>query len=244
VVVKMGWKIIPTVLGSIAIFASVIIIISVVNSSPLPFPAGWSPESRAQLAFGISALAIIAIIIFIYRISKGNFSDLIKDEKKYPSLALFQFLVWTLIISFAYFGIYLTRLFGGELGLPDEIPDNILILMGISVGVPVLNVKVSEKKYANVPSADAPSAPYTLRRRPSTLLSMLQENGQLSLTRFQMFVWTWIGIIIYLFLLYFTVNTEMDNVTQLSLPNVDGTIVFLMGLSQAAYLGKKISEIK
>jgi hypothetical protein len=236
----MGWKIIPVILTSIAIAVSVAIIFSAANFSfsPPPFPSGWSPESRVQLAFGIPALTI-ALIILIYVIIKGNFSDLIKDEKKYPSLALFQFLVWTLIISFAYFGIYLTRLFGGELGLPDEIPDNILILMGISVSVPVLNKKISDKIYANVPNA-GPARPFGPQPRSSTLLSMLQENGQLSLTRFQMFTWTWIGIIIYLFLLYFTVSTEMGNVEQLSLPNVDGTIVFLMGLSQAAYLGKKI----
>lgn len=231
-------KVLPSVLTIIAIAVSIsIIIISIVNARAAPFPIGWSPESRVQLAFGISALAI-AIISLIYLIVKGNFSELIKDEKKYPSLALFQFLVWTIIITFAYFGIYLTRIFGSELGLPPEIPSNLLVLMGISVAVPILNKQISDKKYANVPPADA--VPPASRPLPSTLLSMLQENGQLSLTRFQMFAWTWIGIIIYLFLLYFTVNTEMGNVKQLSLPNIDGTIVFLMGLSQAAYLGKKM----
>ena len=95
-------ELIPSILTGIAIAVSITIIISVVNFSPPPFPTGWSPESRVQLAFGIPALAI-AVIILIYLIVKGNFSDLIKDEKKYPSLALFQFLVWTIIISFAYF---------------------------------------------------------------------------------------------------------------------------------------------
>jgi hypothetical protein len=85
-VVKMGKKIISVILTSIAIAVSITIIISVVvNFSPQPFPAGWSPESRVQLAFGIPAL-VIATIVLIYLIIKGNFSDLIKDEKKYPSL--------------------------------------------------------------------------------------------------------------------------------------------------------------
>ena len=99
------------------------------NGGSKPFPTGWHPEMRVQLGFGISAL-LIAVISFIYLIIKGKFSELIKDEQKYPSLALFQFLVWTIIITFAYFGIYLTRIFGGELGLPPEIPDNLLVVMG------------------------------------------------------------------------------------------------------------------
>jgi hypothetical protein len=68
---------------------------------------------------------------------------------------------------------------------------------------------------------------------------MVEENGRLELTRLQMFLWTIISLIIYIFLLASALINEMDNVAALGLPNVDPTLVVLMGLSQTGYLGYK-----
>ena len=44
---------------------------------------------------------------------KTNFWDIIRDGDYYPSLARFQFLLWTFNISFAFLSVYLVRVFGG-----------------------------------------------------------------------------------------------------------------------------------
>jgi hypothetical protein len=106
--------------------------------------------------------------------------------------------------------------------------------MGISVAVPIVSSGVSRIKYF--------SSTVTAVKEPPTplppLSTMLEENNKPALTRFQMFGWTWIGIMIYIGILFSTVGTI--SLTQLTLPDIDPTLVVLMGLSQGAYLGGKI----
>lgn len=151
----------------------------------------------------------------------------------YPSLAVFQFLLWTFIIAFAFLGIYLTRIFAGDVDTIPTISPSILQLMGISVGVPIISGSISTIKYATskVQKVPVPLPPYS---------TMLEEEGKPSLTRFQMFAWTWIGISIYLFLLFSSVGLKLNDIGSLKLPDIDPNLVILMGLSQGAYVGGKI----
>jgi len=72
--------------------------------------------------------------------------------------------------------------------------------------------------------------------------SMITEGGAPSLTKFQMFSWTWIAVGIYFLtfvrLLFGFASSELP-VTELLLPDVSSTLVALMGVSQGAYLGGK-----
>jgi hypothetical protein len=201
------------------------------GTKPQPLLPG-SSEHRTQVAFGFSALAIFLIFIVYIIFRLGDFK-IIKDATGYPSLAKFQLLLWTIIVTFAFFGIYLTRIFEGVLTPPPMIPTNLLTLMGISVIVPALNKKASAYRYgiAHPPAPDG-----------TKTVSMLQENNTLELTRLQMFSWTLVSITIYLLLLYSTVVSKMGDAQNLILPDIDGTLVVLMGLSQAGYLGGKIAH--
>ena len=129
--------------------------------------------------------------------------------------------------------------------------------MGISVAVPIVSGGVSRIKYTTSTSKDPPA-------ELPQLSTMLEENKKPLLTRFQMFGWTWIGIIIYIGILFSTVSTLMDigdaklcerlqpsemkfnqlhcdkPLRSLTLPDIDPTLVILMGLSQGGYLGGKI----
>jgi hypothetical protein len=197
---------------------------SAIEPKPL-FPS--SSEERTGKAFLISGAGIFSIFGF-YLVIKG--SKLIKDERGYPSLAKFQMLIWTMIIAFGFFGIYLTRIFGGILVPPPAISTNLLILMGITIVIaPVLNRRASEYRYGNA------------KANPKiSMVTMLQENGETELTRVQMFSWTLISVFIYLILLYSTVLSKVDDVQNLILPEIDANLVVLMGLSQGGYLGGKV----
>jgi hypothetical protein len=236
------------------------------NIIPIPL-IGIAAGQRTVLAFIISFITIFlitfvtSIIIRYARRSHPNikegFWDIIRGDDWYPSLAIFQFLIWTFIITFAFLGIYLVRIFGGVLEPPPAIPTNILALMGISVAVPIVSGGVSRIKYTTSTSKDPPP-------QLPQLSTMLEENKKPALTRFQMFGWTWIGIIIYIGILFSTVSTLMDigdgklceplqpneikfnqlhcdkPLRTLTLPDIDPTLVILMGLSQGGYLGGKI----
>ena len=215
---------------------------------PEPIFLKDSPELRSALAFIIAFIVVTLILysasIIVKRDSIDSekkvrktslrkfFYEIVLDENWYPSLALFQFLLWTFIIVFAFLGIYLTRIFGGYSGIPVEIPVNLLLVMGISVSVPIITSKASNIKYkSSTISRERPDPPHPLS-------GMLKENDKITLTRFQMFSWTWIGIMVYLFILFSTVVTT-DNITKLGLPDLPNVFVVLMGISQGSYLGGK-----
>jgi hypothetical protein len=243
------------------------------NNTLIPVPL-WNiaPSLRISLAFVFSFIVIGVILysasILIRRARrshpdiKTSFWDIIREQDWYPSLAIFQFLVWTVVIIFAFLGIYLIRIFGGVLEAPSSISPNILALMGISVAVPIISGGISRNRYFGYTTTTAAKKPPTPLPPLST---MLEENKKPVLTRFQMFGWTWIGILIYIAILFSTpamylmdkdvaetCQTLRPNdpqfgplhcdhpLRELNLPDIDPTLVVLMGLSQGAYLGGKI----
>jgi hypothetical protein len=202
----------------------------------------YSPEKVFQLkiiiAFFIAFFTILSITLAVNRwiknnqiskASKNKFWFIILDSNCFPSLALFQFTLWTFVISFSYLGIYLTRILNGGTGLGD-LESTILILLGLSVTAPIINKVISNYKYAN--SGCSGSLP-----KYST---MLEENGKISLTRFQFFLWTWVSIVIFFGVLGYDIATlSEDKIDDFGLPVINETLLVLMGLSQAGYLGAK-----
>lgn len=158
--------------------------------------------------------------------------ELSLDSKGFPTLAKFQFVVWTLVIAFSYFAIQIILIIETDYSeqhgyLLDDIPENLLAMMALSVTVSVISIEKSLKI--------KPKENISFR----TIFSNLQ--GKLDLAEFQMFLWTIIGVSVYLHTVFdeiLTVNTVHD----LFLPDVNPTLVILMGLSQGAYLGSKYTE--
>jgi Big-like domain-containing protein len=218
-------------------------------NSKLVFVA--TPEQRAGLAFGSSLIIVFFIFLSAYLIVrrvrktkklKPNFWDIIRDDSWYPSLAIFQFLLWTSIVLFAYFGIYLTRLFSGS-ALFMDIPEGLVLVMGISAAVTVTNGAVSKVKYGETTPPNEPATKEVpsdqIRKKLPGFKTMLMENDKITLSRFQMFAWTWIGIIAYLGLLFWEVDVKLLNIENLLVPGLPILFVSLMGLSQVTYITAK-----
>jgi hypothetical protein len=212
-----------------------------------------TPEYRAGLAFGISLLIVLLIFVTAYIVIrrirmlqtqniKPRFWDIIRDDNWYPSLAIFQFLLWTGVVLFAYFAISLTRLFSG-IGAFIDIPYTLILVMGISASVPLVGAAVSDFKYAGTTPTGISSTKEVpsdqIRNKLPGFKTMLMENDKITLSRFQMFAWTWIGLISYLGVLFLEVNTKLGNFENLFLPSLPVLFVSLMGLSQVYYLTAK-----
>jgi len=67
------------------------------------------------------------------------------------------------------------------------------------------------------------------------------SEGKVDLARLQMFLWTIIGISIFLYIVIDEMYT-LATVGELFIPDVSPTLLVLMGLSQSAYLGSKIAS--
>lgn len=205
-------------------------------------PVEPNPTVNIFISFAISSL-VLALIVLVARSvlkrgdKKASFLDILRDSDWYPSLAILQFFAWTLVIIFAFFGVYLVRIFNGISEPPTEIPLSLLALMGISVATSIVSGGVSSIKYKTNDSKKAKET-----GKNAGFSSMLQEKGKLTLTRFQMFGWTWIGITVYLIILFSNVtdNVNSGNFEALILPDIDPTLVVLMGMSQGAYVGGKM----
>lgn len=190
----------------------------------------------------IGIVADFAVLVIFWSIlrrlkdKKISLNGLLKTRDGYYSLANFQFFVWTLVFIFALTTIYFVRLFNGNFNSIENIPPQLLLLMGISVAVTPISGAISEIKYPEKQEAAVAAGD----DKSKSFAGMLMEGGMPSITRYQMFAWTLISALIYLFIVYSTLfNTNLKDTTNLILPDIDTTLVFLMGLSQAGYIGGK-----
>ena len=182
---------------------------------------------------------------------KIKFIDLIRDGDYYPSLPRFQFLIWTFVISFVYLSIYLIRIFSGEFDAP-AFDNNLLILLGISIVSPILGNVISGYKYTNHVSETQDDNDDATEIERKSFKTMLFENGKPALFRYQMFLWTFIGVTIFLSLFAAGISEYIHKyeecisivkcitINALAMPKIDTMLVTLMGLSQSGYLGGKI----
>ncbi len=199
--------------------------------------------------WGAIVLSIIIVIgitaVFWQLLAKytttKHFWDILLNELGYPSLSKVQFFVWTIIIAFSYITIYIIRFLAGEFGPPPGLSENILVLLSVSAIVPVGSARLN--RYLNRSVKPVSTTP------PTTILwrYMLLENEEPALHRYQMVLWTCISVSIYVIVIVTTIfNAQIlaDVATKLVLPDIDGKLVILMGLSQGAYLGGKAFSIK
>ena len=209
-----------------------------------------------RIGLGVLSAIVIGIIVtastfFILRKSKSRFSDIIRTPDMDPSLSLFQFLMWTWVVIFSFVLIYSIKILAGDYNLAGSIiPQNLLILMGISTAVPIVSTGISRAYYERDPTLEnsvkdafkeVDTKELEKKRKENPVGQMLKENQKPTLGRYQMFAWTFIGIFIYLFSLSTLVasSDQPQEISKMSVPDVDITIVVLMGLSSTAFLGLK-----
>ncbi len=223
--------------------------LEVVHTNPLIH----DPGERAAVAFVIALIIDLLIFLAAYVIIKGirqrkinniglKFWDIIRDENWYPSLPRFQLILWTGIIIFVFFGIAIFRLFSG-VDIPASMPSNILLVLGLTAGTAVTSTTISRYKYAGTtptdvaPTKEVPSD--KIRKKLPKFKTMLMENDKITLSRFQMFAWTWVGIVAYLGLVFFQVNYHLYDSGQLFVPDLPMLLIVLMGIGQGTFLGSK-----
>jgi len=178
-----------------------------------------------------------------------SFWDIIREGDYYPSLARFQFLLWTFVIAFTFLLIYIFRLCAGETTLLPVLSNSSLELLGISAASPIIGNIISRLKYDR-----------TIFRRPyqkqiQPFSTMFLEGKKPVLYRYQLFLWTFIGLGVYLFMTFsmilenvpitnfeLVVTTTEGKLLSLNDVGVDPTIVAITAISQGGYLGGKFAS--
>ena len=204
------------------------------------------------LMFQLEAIGIVLILFAIIKLllaRNHRFTEfLIGDEGGY-SLSRLQLISWVVIIISMQIAPMLAAAFHATGNHISEfsivLSENINWILGISLGSYVAAKGISVKKTMDSQKID--------QHEPGWGELLVGDNDRIDFSRFQMLIWTAIGIFIYLMhcnhyisgiitasstdlINYFPENIE----SKIKLPTIDISLLVLMGMSQGAYLGKKL----
>lgn len=187
-----------------------------------------------EFAAYVSGFIVLLVLWLLYKVLVGHWNiwKLVEGADGQPSTSKLQWLLWTVVIVFAYTAIYVARMQTGHFSAITDIPKNLLIAMGFSVtamaaakGITVSYVTSRKVTKDKVPPATA---------NVGAIIN--DDEGFPDLSKIQMMAWTFIAIGVYLI----NVVQEIHTVSPPKLPDIDSALMVLMGLGQGAYLGKKL----
>lgn len=162
------------------------------------------------------------------------------------SLSKFQTLLWTYVVLYVYVVLAMHNLQQNAVNprLPDAFgsaktpgtigfPPSVLLLLGFSITTLVGAAGITANQIATgaikKPKCDAPSLD------PRWLV--VGDDGNVDLTRFQVLLWTFVAAGVFLGDAWYLVG---NNPVVRNLPDIGNTLVLLMGVGQAAYIGGKL----
>ena len=118
-------------------------------------------------ALGLAGLGAFWVILFIA--TKKHPWHLVIGEDGQPSTSKFQVILWTAAVVFAYLAIYQIRFSNGHPeGMPD-MPQNLLIAMGISVVTSVSAKAIAVNASNNAAAAATAAPPKVVATGPSVI---------------------------------------------------------------------------
>jgi hypothetical protein len=178
----------------------------------------------------------------------GNWLGIFVDERQRYSLTHTQLILWSVVIISLLFAVFMARLLGGPNpsdALKIIIPPEVLGLAGISGGTAVLSTTIKSSRTDAVRRASI--NPETNKKNPTHFaqIFMVEEGANIDkvidITRFQNFFLTFIAVIAYVVM---AANTLAQVAVPAGLPGLSQDLLWLVGISHAAYVGGKFSEKK
>lgn len=170
--------------------------------------------------------AFVVVIALLARRAGHSFISFFCGDDGRLSLSRAQVGLWTLAIGMVVGGYGLLKL-----EVP-EIPETLVVLMGMSLATGGISYAKREKKETSESQATQAGLSSPVKPRLCDLVCVIDENSQeqLSLARAQMLFWTGLTVLL------FMTKSLLDGV----LWDVPWEMVALMGMSQAAYLSPKL----
>jgi hypothetical protein len=189
-------------------------------------------------------VGVVGLILFwiILRLATGSkTSSIIIGEDGAPSTSKAQLAAWTAVVVFSYLALYAVRIRMGDFAALPSVPQNVLIALGISGATAVAAKAIAVNAAANPVTNALPNATETpdgqgqLSSNSSGIL--LDDSGKPDIGKVQVVIWTIIALGVYLV----TVGHAIHKGTP-DLPDIDTTLMILMGLGHSIYIGKKVAE--
>ncbi|HEX9987892.1 MAG TPA: IPT/TIG domain-containing protein [Chloroflexia bacterium] len=193
-------------------------------------------------AFGIGFVLLAAIWV-LYGLVGGTWNPLalVIGADNRPSTSKLQFFLWTVVVLYAYGAIWAARFWHGQMEAISNIPPNLLLAMGFSLttvtaakGITSAYVS-SGRLVKNPPPTDGSPTNATANSATGVSAIATDDDGFPDLSKMQMLAWTLVAIGVFLVAVVVQVSAARPQ-----LPDIDASLMVLMGLGQGAYLGKKL----
>jgi hypothetical protein len=156
---------------------------------------------------------------------------LVKGADGPSSTSKFQWAVWLVVILFAYTVLWVLRARAGDYSAITTVPANLLIVLGFSTTTAAaakgITVGYVQSGRITKPAAAQGDAGGILQ----------DDTGYPDLTKIQMIGFTFIAVGVFLATFIHEIHT---NSFATGLPNIDSSLLVLMGLSQGGYVGQKL----
>lgn len=199
--------------------------------------------NTVYLAWAVSAGVLILAAIWVGLDAPGvRFLGIFVDSRGRFSLTKLQLTLWTIVVVSLVSGLFLARWIKGvDDALGFSIPDQLLIVLGISVGSAATSTTIKASKDRKEPDAIAAS---NEDDRPRFAQMFLEEEGEyadrvVDIPKFQNFWFTILAVAAYVLLAIREIE-DASSVATITLPGFSATILTLLGISHAGYLAGKL----
>lgn len=193
-------------------------------------------------AWIVSALVIVLLAVVLP--GRLGAQNVLRDARGRYSLSRLQVLLWTVVLLSLISGMAFGRFAAGQVDVAGfQIPQQVLMLLGISIGSGVVAAAVKVAKSTSRPDS---VAAYPLGREGGRLWEMLTvEEGasagkSIDLAKFQNFVITVLLVLLYVAQAVSALRAVGNPAGIAGLPAFSDAFLVLLGVSHAGYLLGKI----
>jgi len=203
---------------------------------------GWKVGAIAiALAF---VVAIFGSVAFAVKETPHASLNLFQGFDGVSSTSKFQWLLWLISVLIAYVSLWTLRAVQGHFGALPGVSSNVLTVLGFST-VTMATAKGMKVSKLSGQHAAVLSRADLVRRRDALgtwaprLFAplLLDDQGLPDLSKVQMIAFTFVSVGIFLAA---TINQITKTPVVTTMPTIDSSLLALMGISQAGYLGKKL----
>ena len=199
--------------------------------------------TTVYVAWAVSALVLILAAGWAGRAASAakNPLRILVDSRGRYSLSQLQIVLWTIVVLSLLAGVFIARLFHAVPNPLDiTIPDEVLIVMGISIGSATAAGAIKASKDMKGTSQKVLQARFS---------QTFTEEGEgdddiVDITKFQNLWLTLIVIAAYVVSAINYIGTKTDPGALNALPGFNGTLLTLLGISHAGYLAGKLPDKK
>jgi len=193
--------------------------------------SGWK---WLAVVIGLGALGLLWAVVALTNKTIGwRVWRLVEGADGPRSTSKFQWAIWLVVILFAYVVLWVLRARQGDWTAISAVPQNLLTVLGFST------VTAATAKGITVGYTRAGFVTKAIASQGGPVHGGILEDdtGLPELAKIQMVAFTFLAAGIFLATV---IHQVLANPVQTDLPDIDSSLLVLMGISQGGYLGKKL----